>query len=80
MSKYVRIDEFLFWYVGSPNYLGEVIEWFGYFMVSQNIESFMFAFSTLNILTAGALPRNKWNKENIASYPRERKAIIPFVI
>ena len=61
-SKYVRIDEFLFKYVGSPNYFGEVIEWFGYFFIVQNIYSFLFAFSTLNILTAAAIPRNKWNR------------------
>ena len=34
-SKYVLIDEFLFKYVGSPNYFGEIIEWIGYFIVCQ---------------------------------------------
>ena len=34
-TKYVLIDEFLFKYVGSPNYFGEIIEWIGYFIVCQ---------------------------------------------
>jgi hypothetical protein len=44
------------------------------------LESFLFFFSTLNILVAGAIPRNKWNKENIKDYPPKRKAVIPFII
>jgi 3-oxo-5-alpha-steroid 4-dehydrogenase 1 len=35
-SKYVIIRVFLFEYVSSPNYLGEIIEWFGYWMVCQH--------------------------------------------
>ena len=79
-SKYVLINEFLFDYVANPNYLGEIIEWFGYFLVSQSFESFLFFFSTLNILSAAAIPRNKWNKKNIEGYPSSRKACIPFIL
>lgn len=76
----MRIDEFLFKYVANPNYFGEIVEWFGYFVVTQHFYGALFVFSTFNVLTAAAIPRNKWNKENIPTYPKERKAIIPFVI
>lgn len=79
-SKYALIDEFLFKYVSNPNYFGEILEWFGYFCVCQTAESFLFFFSTLNILVAAAIPRNKWNKYNIKGYSADKKACIPFVI
>lgn len=40
----------------------------------------MFAFSTFNVLVPAAMVRSKWNKQNIASYPQERKAIFPFIL
>ena len=79
-SKYVLINDFLFKYVGNPNYFGEIVEWAGYFIACQTIESSLFVFSTFNILTAFAIPRNSWNKKNIEGYPKSRKAIIPFLL
>jgi protein-S-isoprenylcysteine O-methyltransferase Ste14 len=78
--NYVVIDQFLFKYISSPNYFGEIIEWLGYFLVCQNAEAFLFFFSTLNILVAAALPRHEWNRKNIEGYPLDRKAIVPFLV
>lgn len=74
------INEFLFKYVANPNYFGEIIEWLGYFFICQNTESFLFFFSTLNILVAAAIPRSQWNKKNIEGYPKSRKAVIPYIL
>lgn len=79
-KKYTRIDAFLFKYVSNPNYFGEIIEWIGYSLVSGHIYAFMFAFSTLNVLVPAAMVRSKWNKQNIDAYPKERKAIFPFIL
>jgi steroid 5-alpha reductase family enzyme len=66
--------------VANPNYLGEVIEWFGYSLVSGHENAFMFAFSTINVLTPAAIVRNNWNKKNIQNYPKERTAIFPYLL
>ena len=79
-KKYARVDEFLFKYVSNPNYFGEVIEWIGYAVVVGHPYAFLFAASTASILTPAALVRSKWNKENIKNYPKERKAIVPYII
>lgn len=76
----MRIDQFLFKYVANPNYLGEIIEWVGYALVSGHPYAVLFAFSTLNVLTPAALVRSRWNKQNIPAYPQERKAIFPFLL
>lgn len=65
----MRIDQFLFKYIANPNYLGEVIEWIGYALVSGHPYAFLFAFSTINVLTPAAMVRSQWNKKNIANYP-----------
>lgn len=79
-SKYVVIRGFLFEYVSTPNYLGEIIEWAGYFLASQNPESLLFMISTFCVLTPGAIKRHRWNQANIAGYPVHRKALIPYVL
>jgi 3-oxo-5-alpha-steroid 4-dehydrogenase 1 len=60
-SKYIVIRGFLFEYVSAPNYLGEIIEWIGYFLVVRNFESFLFMVSTFCVLTPGAIKRHQWN-------------------
>jgi len=57
-NKYVVVRGFLFDLVSSPNYFGEIIEWFGYWMVCQHAEALLFALSTLDILTPGAIKRH----------------------
>jgi 3-oxo-5-alpha-steroid 4-dehydrogenase 1 len=76
----VRIDRFLFKYVSNPNYLGEIIEWIGYSLVSGHLYAALFAFSTLNVLLPAGMVRSRWNVENIEGYPRERKAVFPLLL
>lgn len=80
VKKYTRLDKFLFKWIANPNYLGEIVEWVGYAVVSGDVYAWLFVFSTINVLTPAALVRSKWNKENIENYPLERKAILPFII
>lgn len=79
-KKYVVVRGFLFDLISSPNYFGEIVEWFGYWMVCQNPEALLFALSTLDILTPAAIKRHRWNQKNIEGYPPERKAVIPYVV
>lgn len=65
----MRIDQFLFKWIGNPNYFGEIIEWIGYSIVSGHAYAWLFAYATINILIPAALARSKWNKANIDNYP-----------
>lgn len=73
-------DGFLFKYVTSANYLGEVIEWIGYGIAGWSLNGFIFAFTTFNILLSRALKNHEWYRTNFKEYPKERKAMIPFII
>lgn len=69
----------LFEYVSSGHYLGEIIEWFGFWLVSGQWCAFLFFISTLSILSARAVQTHKWYKEKFKNYPN-RFAIIPLVL
>lgn len=64
-KKYVVVKGFLFDLISSPNYFGEIIEWFGYYLVCQHSEALLFAVATLDILIPGAIKRHQWNKNNL---------------
>lgn len=79
--SYVIPIGFLFEYITCPNYLGEIIEWIGFYIAFQTLSGFIFAFSTFANLFPRALANHKWNIEKFKDkYPLERKAIIPYVI
>ena len=67
-------------YVSSPNYMGEIIEWFGWSIATWSLGSFCFALWTAANLIPRAVTNHKWYKESFPGYPKERKAIIPFIL
>jgi len=66
--------------VANPNYLGEIVEWAGYALLSGHFYAWLSVFGTANVLIAGAVARNRWNKEHIKNYPLSRKAILPLIL
>lgn len=71
----------LFQYVSAGNYLGEMIEWCGFALASQNCASVQFAIFTYMNLFPRALATHKYYQEKFkGEYPANRKAIIPFVL
>lgn len=70
----------MFEYVSCAHYFGEIIEWFGWFVLCHNISVFSFFFFTLMFLTVRALNVHKWYQHKFDTYPKDRKACIPFVI
>lgn len=66
--------------MANPNYFGEIIEWVGYAIVTGHVYGWLFAFSTVSVLTPAAIVRNRWNKKNISNYPESRKAVFPFLL
>lgn len=70
----------LFRYVSCPNFLGEIIEWGGFALMTWCLPSFSFFFWTFVNLVPRALDHHKWYKQHFEDYPRERKAVIPFIL
>ncbi len=69
----------LFKYISSPNYLGEVLEWIGWAILTWSLAGLAFAVFTIANLLPRAYATHKWYIKNFPDYPKERKAIIPFI-
>ena len=71
---------FLYKYVSCPNYLGELMEWFGWALMTWSLPGLAFALYTLANLGPRALANHRWYKDKFADYPTERKALLPFIL
>jgi len=69
-----------FRFVTCPNYLGEIIEWAGWALASRSPAALAFAVFTLANLVPRALSHHRWYRAEFPDYPRERKALIPFLL
>ncbi|HEX4825984.1 MAG TPA: DUF1295 domain-containing protein [Candidatus Polarisedimenticolaceae bacterium] len=67
----------LFERVSCPNYLGEIVEWCGYALLTWSISALSFAAWTAANLVPRALAHHRWYGERFEDYPPERKAIVP---
>jgi 3-oxo-5-alpha-steroid 4-dehydrogenase 1 len=70
----------LFKSVSCPNFLGESIAWFGFFIVTFGLPAFAFLVWTLINLIPRALDHHKWYRNKFPDYPKSRKAIIPYLL
>jgi protein-S-isoprenylcysteine O-methyltransferase Ste14 len=66
-------------FVSSPNYLGEMMEWIGFAMMSWSMAALSFAVWTMVNLLPRAISNHKWYKQHFEEYPADRKAIFPFI-
>jgi steroid 5-alpha reductase family enzyme len=79
-DEYIIPDGWLFSYISSPHYLGEIIEWAGWALMTWSISGLAFFVFTFANLFPRAIASQKWYKTHFQEYPGSRKAIIPFVI
>uniref|UniRef100_A0A914XDB7 3-oxo-5alpha-steroid 4-dehydrogenase (NADP(+)) n=1 Tax=Plectus sambesii TaxID=2011161 RepID=A0A914XDB7_9BILA len=70
----------MFEYVSGANFLGEIVEWFGYALFAQSLPAFAFAFFTAANIGPRALHHHKWYQEKFDNYPKSRKALIPYIL
>jgi len=70
----------LYRYVSCPNYLGEMVEWFGFALLTWSPAALVFALWTVANLLPRALAHHRWYRARFPDYPPERKAVIPFVL
>ena len=69
----------LFRWVSCPNYLGEIVEWVGWAIATWSLAGLSFALWTVANLAPRARSHHLWYRQQFQEYPRERKALIPFI-
>jgi protein-S-isoprenylcysteine O-methyltransferase Ste14 len=70
----------LFELVSSPNYLSEIVGWFGWALATWSPAGLAFAVYVVANLAPRALSHHAWYRKQFADYPGRRKALIPFVL
>jgi 3-oxo-5-alpha-steroid 4-dehydrogenase 1 len=69
----------LYEYVSCPNYLGEIVEWTGWAILTWSVAGASFAVWTAANLAPRAWTHHRWYKAEFADYPTSRRALIPFL-
>lgn len=70
----------LFKFVSCPNYLGEIISWLGFFIVTLSLPALAFLVWTMVNLIPRALDHHKWYSHEFPDYPANRKAVFPYLL
>lgn len=78
-TGYKTPEGFLFKYLSCPNLVGEMVEWIGFAIIAWNIPAFSFAVWTIANLAPRAIHHHQWYKNTFADYPKNRKALLPFL-
>lgn len=66
-------------WVSCPNYFGELVEWLGWAILTWSPAGLVFFFWSAANLVPRARTHHRWYREHFADYPRERRALIPFL-
>ena len=65
--------------VSCPNYFGELVEWLGWAMLTWSPAGLVFFLWTAANLVPRARSHHRWYQERFPDYPRDRKAVIPWL-
>jgi protein-S-isoprenylcysteine O-methyltransferase Ste14 len=67
-------------FISAPNYFGELVEWFGWALLSASLSGLSFFVWTAANLIPRALSHHRWYQQTFPEYPSERRAVIPFLL
>ncbi len=67
-------------WVSCPNYMGEIIEWTGFAIASWSLGGLAFALWTMSNLIPRAISSHTWYQNTFDDYPKERRAVLPFLL
>jgi 3-oxo-5-alpha-steroid 4-dehydrogenase 1 len=70
----------LFDHVSCPNYLGEIVEWAGWAILTWSPAGLAFALFTLANLAPRALTHHRWYRARFPGYPAGRRALVPLLL
>jgi len=79
-QEYKIPEGWLFKYISSPHYFGEIIEWAGWAVMTWSLPGLAFFIFTWANLFPRAVSSHRWYKAKFPGYPKDRKALIPFVV
>lgn len=66
--------------VSCANFFGEIIEWLGYAIASSSLAAWSFwMFACANLIPRG-ISHHQWYLDKFDDYPKDRYAVIPFVV
>ena len=69
----------LFRWVSSPHYLGEIVQWFGWAIMTWSLAGLAFALFTVCNLLPRALSNHRWYRQRFPDYPAERRILVPYL-
>lgn len=78
-SKYAIPKGPLFYLISQPNYLGEIIEWFGWVILTWSLSGAVWFLFVSSTMIPRARSNHSWYKTEFDDYPKRRKALIPFI-
>jgi protein-S-isoprenylcysteine O-methyltransferase Ste14 len=70
----------LFRHISCPNYLGELLQWVGWALLTFSLPGTAFALWTAANLGPRALAHHRWYCLEFPDYPERRRSLIPFII
>jgi hypothetical protein len=70
----------LFKFISCPNHFGEIIEWCGFAILVGSLPAVSFALWSFVNLVPRSLDHHRWYQEKFINYPKDRKAVIPFLL
>ena len=69
----------LYRWISCPNYLGEIIIWFGWAVATWSLPGLVFLVWTAANLIPRARAHHLWYRRHFPDYPPERKALVPLI-
>ena len=69
----------LYFLISQPNYLGEMIEWFGWALLTWSLSGVVWFLFVASTHIPRARANHRWNQKEFDDYPKRRKALIPFI-
>lgn len=69
-----------FRFVTSPAYLGELIAWSGFALLTWALPGVVILLITAGNLIPRALATHQWYQEKFVDYPTDRKALVPYLV
>jgi 3-oxo-5-alpha-steroid 4-dehydrogenase 1 len=69
-----------FRFVTCPQYLGEILSFTGFAIMTWNLGAVFVLAMTIGNLVPRAIYTHRWFHKNFEDYPKERKAVIPFIL
>ena len=78
-TQYLIPDGCSFHCISCPNYLGELIEWFGWVIMTWSLAGLVWFLFVAAILIPRARQNHKWYQKELDGYPPKRNALLPLV-